>query len=255
MGVAQEKMDYHRRFIGERKRDISQMVRDEKITELGRLFIKETLKYKYSLNFKWLGRPIIQLPQDIIAVQEIIWEVKPDLIIETGIAHGGSLIFHASMLELIDGDGIVLGIDIDIRKHNRLEIEKHSMFKRIRMIEGSSVDQPTVDQVHDFTEGRSRILVILDSNHTHDHVLRELELYSPLVTKGSYLIVLDTVIEDLPEGSFPDRPWGRGNNPRTAVWEFLKTNGRFEIDRNIQNKLVITSAPDGYLKCIKEREG
>jgi cephalosporin hydroxylase len=255
MGVAQEKVDYHKRFIDERKRDISQMARDEKITELGRLFIKETLKYKYSLNFTWLGRPIIQLPQDIIAVQEIIWEVKPDLIIETGIAHGGSLIFHASLLELIDGDGIVLGIDIDIRKHNRLEIEKHPMFKRIRMIEGSSVDQPTVDRVHDFSEGKGRILVILDSNHTHDHVLRELELYSPLVTKGSYLIVLDTVIEDLPEGSFPDRPWGRGNNPRTAVWEFLKTNGRFEIDRNIQNKLVITSAPDGYLKCIKEWEG
>ncbi len=247
-------MDYHKRFIEERKRDIIKMARDEKITELGRLFIRETLKYKYSLSFTWLGRPIIQLPQDIIAVQEIIWEVKPDLIIETGIAHGGSLVFHASMLELIDGDGIVLGIDVDIRKHNRLEIERHPMYKRIRMIEGSSVDQPIVEQVHDFAEGKSRILVILDSNHTHDHVLRELELYSPLVTKGSYLIVLDTVIEDLPEDSFPDRPWGRGNNPRTAVWEFLKTNGRFEIDSNIQNKLVITSAPDGYLKCLKERE-
>ncbi len=243
-------MDYHKQFMKEREEDINRMSVDPKITELGRSFITETLKYKYSYDFTWLGRPIIQFPQDMIAVQEIIWQVKPDLIIETGIAHGGSLIFYASILELINCTGRVLGIDIDIREHNRVEIEEHPMFKRITMICGSSIDRSILQQVYDFTKGKNRILVILDSNHTHEHVLKELELYSPLVTKGSYLIVFDTVLEDLPEGSFPDRPWGKGNNPKTAVVEFLKTTDRFEIDKDIENKLVITSAPGGYLKCI-----
>jgi cephalosporin hydroxylase len=245
-------MNYHKQFIEERKKDIIKMSEDQKIIELGRLFIKETLKYKYSYNFTWLGRPIIQFPQDIVAMEEIIWQVKPDLIIETGIAHGGSLIFHASMLELLGGNGKVLGIDIDIREHNRVEIEKHRMFKRITMIQGSSVDQPIVQQVYDFAKGKELILVVLDSNHTHEHVLKELQLCSPLVTKGSYLVVFDTVIEDMPEGSFPGRPWGKGNNPKTAVREFLKVNNRFEIDKEIENKLLITVAPDGYLKCVKD---
>jgi cephalosporin hydroxylase len=184
-------------------------------------------------------------------MQEIIWQVKPDLIIETGIAHGGSLIFYASMLELLGNNGQVLGIDIDIREHNRVEIEKHSMFKRITMIEGSSVDKDIAKQVYNFARDKKEILVVLDSMHTHDHVLRELELYSPLVTKDSYLVVFDTVIEDMPEDFFPDRPWGKGNNPKTAVWEFLKTNNRFIVDKEIENKLLITVAPDGYLKCTK----
>jgi cephalosporin hydroxylase len=178
--------------------------------------------------------------------------VKPDLIIETGIAHGGSLIFSASMLELVGGNGQVLGIDIDIREHNRIEIEKHPMFRRITMIEGSSIDDSVVEQVHDFAKGKERVLVFLDSNHTQEHVLREIEMYSPLVTKGSYLVVFDTVVEDMPDGSFADRPWGKGNNPKTAVWEFMKTNDRFEIDKKIDNKLLITVAPDGYLKCVKD---
>jgi cephalosporin hydroxylase len=227
------------------------MTEDKKIVELGRLFIKETLKYKYSYNFSWLGCPIIQFPQDIMAVQEIIWQVKPDLIIETGIAHGGSLIFYASMVELIGGNGEVLGIDIDIREHNRIGIERHPMSKRITMIEGSSVDQSVAQKVYDFAKGKNQILVVLDSNHTHKHVLRELNLYSILVTRGSYIVVFDTIIEDLPEDSFPDRPWCKGNDPKTAVLEFLKTSDRFEIDKSFQNKLIITAAPDGYLKCIK----
>ncbi|MBT9138966.1 MAG: Rhamnosyl O-methyltransferase [Syntrophomonadaceae bacterium] len=245
-------MSYWEQFREERSKDIIKMSGDQKITKLGKLFVKETLKYKYSYNFSWLGRPIIQFPQDIIAMQEIIWQVKPDLIIETGIAHGGGLIFYASMLELLGGNGKVLGIDIDIREHNRVEIEKHPMFKRITMIQGSSVDQSIVQQVYNFAKGKNRILVILDSYHTHEHVLKELQLYSPLVTKGGYLIVCDTAIEDLPEDSFPDRSWGKGNNPKTAVREFLKTNNRFEIDKEIENKLIITVAPDGYLKCIKD---
>jgi len=245
-------MNYHQQFMEERKRAISRMAGDQQIARLGLLFLKDTAKYRYSYNFTWLGRPIIQLPQDIIAMQEIIWQVKPDLIVETGIAHGGSLIFCASMLELIGGTGQVLGIDIDIREHNRVEIEKHPMFKRITMLEGSSIDDNIVRQVYDFARGKKQVLVTLDSNHTHSHVFRELELYSSLVTKGSYLVVFDTAIEDMPEGFFTDRPWGKGNNPRTAVREFLKNNDRFVIDKDIGGKLLITVAPDGYLKCIKE---
>ena len=215
-------------------------------------WIAKVSRFNYSYNFSWLGRPIIQFPQDIIAVQEIIWSVKPDLIIETGIAHGGSIIFSASMLELLGGDGQVLAIDIDIREHNRVEIEKHPMYKRITMIEGSSTADDVVQKVHDFAKDKGAIMVILDSCHTHDHVLSELRAYSPLVTKGSYMVVCDTIIEDMPDDLFPDRPWSKSNNPKTAVYEFLATNDRFEIDRQIENKLLITVAPDGYLRCVKD---
>ena len=231
---------------------IDAMGNNSRLRRMALDFLRETAAYKYSHNFSWLGNPIIQVPQDIVAMQEIIWRVKPDLIIETGIAHGGSLIFYASMLELLGSNGVVIGIDVDIREHNRIEIEKHPMFKRITMIQGSSIDEGIVKQVHDLAKDKKQILVALDSNHTHSHVLRELQLYSPLVTKGSYLVVFDTAIEDMPDGFFSDRPWDKGNNPKTAVWEFLKTNKRFEIDRETENKLLITVAPDGYLKCVKD---
>lgn len=211
-----------------------------------------TIDKKYTYNFSWLGRPIIQFPQDIIAMQELIWQIKPDLIIETGIAHGGSLIFYSSMMELLGENGQVLGIDIDIREHNRVEIKKHPMFKRITMLEGSSIDPEIAKKVHAVARDKKKILVVLDSLHTHDHVTKELELYSPLVSNGSYLVVFDTIVEDMPGDFFPDRPWGKGNNPKTAVWEFLKKNDRFVIDKEIENKLLITVAPDGYLKCIKD---
>lgn len=238
--------------MAEEKDLINAMGSDAYLKKMAIDFLRETAKYKYTYHFSWLGRPIIQLPQDILAVQEIIWKVKPDLVIETGIAHGGSLVLSASILELLGGDGKVLGIDIDIREHNRVEIEQHPMFKRITMIQGSSVAESVAQQVKKFAEGKRRVLVLLDSNHTHEHVLRELQLYSPLVTRGSYLVVFDTAIEDLPEGFFLDRPWGKGNNPKTAVWEFLKTTDRFEIDKAIESKLLITVAPDGYLKCVKD---
>lgn len=219
-------------------------------------FIIDTLKYRYSYNFTWLGRPIIQYPQDIVATQEIIWKVKPDLIIETGIAHGGSLILSASMLTLLEvcgeiDKGSVVGIDIDIRQHNRVEIEKHAINKKITMIEGSSISEDVTKQIKEIAKTKNKIMVFLDSNHTHDHVLKELELYSPLVSKGSYLVVFDTIVEDLPPDLIKDRPWGKGNNPKTAVWEFLKTHDEFEIDKEIENKLLITVAPDGYLKKIR----
>jgi cephalosporin hydroxylase len=240
-----------RSFETEKKQNISLLGGDKKIHSLSVKWIEEVSKMKYSYNFTWLGIPIIQFPQDIIALQEIIWQVKPDLIVETGIAHGGSLIFSASMLELLGGNGHVVGIDIDIREHNRVEIEKHPMFKRITMLEGSSTDPKIAKKVFALAKGRKKILIVLDSMHTHDHVARELELYSPLVSSGSYLVVFDTIIEDLPADFFPDRPWGKGNNAKTAVWEFLKTNDRFIIDKEVENKLLITVAPDGYLKCVR----
>jgi len=231
---------------------IRKMARDSKVQEAALDLVNRTLAYKYSYNFSWMGRPIIQLPADILALQEIVWKVRPDLILETGIAHGGSLVFFASLLELVGGDGRVVGIDVEIREHNRKEIEKHPMFSRITLLEGSSTDQEVLERVRELRLGRKTILVILDSMHTHEHVLRELELYSPLVTPGSYLVVFDTVIEDLPESAFPDRPWSKSNNPKTAVRDFLKTTDRFVVDRELEGKLLMTAAPEGFLKCVKE---
>lgn len=236
-------------FNTECKNRIESQGKNELLLQASKSFTEASIQSGYSFNFKWMGRPIIQYPQDIIAMQEIIWEIKPDLIIETGIAHGGSLIYYASLLELI-GKGTVLGVDIDIRKHNREEIEKHPMFKRISMIEGSAISTDIIEQVKKFTENKKSILVCLDSNHTHDHVLEELKLYSPFVTPGSYIVVFDTIVEYIPENHLPGhiRPWGVGNNPLTAVREFLKENKDFYIDESINNKLLITVAPDGYLK-------
>jgi len=219
----------------------------------------------YSYNYKWMDRPIIQYPQDMIAMQELVWEVKPDLIIETGIAHGGSLIMNASLLAMLDyceaieaGKMIdpkkpkrrVLGIDIDIREHNRKAIQAHPMSNRIDMIQGSSIEEEILNQVKAFAKNYKRILVSLDSNHTHEHVLKELKSYAPLTSLGSYCVVFDTVVEDMPKKLSGDRPWGPGDNPKTAVWEYLKTHPEFQIDKTIQNKLLITVAPDGYLKRV-----
>jgi len=245
---------------------VTEMSKDTELQEIKRVFFNKTCEYKYSYNFSWMDRPIIQYPQDIVAMQELIFEVKPDLIIETGIAHGGSLVFSASLLALLDmTDAIetgttinpaqstrkVLGIDIDIRAHNRAAIEAHPMASRIQMIQGSSIAPDIIEQVKQIAKNYSRILICLDSNHTHDHALAELEAYASLTSVGSYCVVFDSVIEDMPDELFPDRPWGQGNNPKTAVWEYLKTHTEFEIDQSIHNKLLITVAPDGYLKRVK----
>jgi cephalosporin hydroxylase len=239
-------------FNTEKKESILLQGEDKSLEKLGIDFLVKTAPTKYSYHFSWLGRPIIAFPQDMIAMQEIIWEIQPDLIIETGIAHGGSIVYYASLLELIGNDGIVLGIDIDIRKHNRDLIEAHPMMKRIQMIEGSSISEETISKVAKIVSTKKKVLVCLDSNHTHEHVLEELNLYSPLVSIDSYCVVFDTVVEDMPvDYDWGIRPWGKGNNPKTAVWEFLKENKNFEINKEIDNKLLISVAPDGYLKRVK----
>ncbi|MBL7700267.1 MAG: cephalosporin hydroxylase family protein [Chitinophagaceae bacterium] len=237
-------------FIDERRQRITLNGTNNKLLQAADMFNVESNKAQYSYNFSWMGRPIIQYPQDMIAMQEIIWNVKPDLVIETGIAHGGSLIYYASLLELI-GKGEVLGVDIDIREHNRKEIETHPMFKRIKMLQGSSVDSKLVDEVRKIADGKETVLVCLDSNHTHHHVLDELIFYSPFVTAGSYLVVFDTIVENLPDNYLPGRAWARGDNPMTAVHEFLRSHPEFIIDKDIDNKLLISVAPQGYLKRIK----
>jgi cephalosporin hydroxylase len=263
-----------RHECGQNARDATQ---DLTFREKTQSWLAQSCQYKYSYNFTWLQRPIIQYPQDMVAIQELIWAVKPDLIIETGIAHGGSLILSASMLALIDyteavtfGTSLeprksgsrVLGIDIDIRAHNRAAIEAHPLAHKIEMIQGSSVDGHVISRVHEYVRNYSRIVVFLDSNHTHDHVLAELEAYAPLTSRHSYCVVFDTAVEDLPDDLFKSRPWCKGNNPKTAVWEYLRRVNeegrkgrddeplRFEVDKSIENKLLITAAPDGYLKRI-----
>ena len=271
-------MDPAEQFKLDSAHHAARMAQDPAAAAVGRAFLDATTPHRYAYNFFMLGRPIIQLPQDMVALQELIWDVRPDLIVETGIAHGGSLMLSASMLAMLDycdaasqGRTLdprapgrrVLGIDIEIRAHNRAAIEAHPMAHKIEMIEGSSIDPGVVQRVRDIAAGYRRVLVCLDSNHTHEHVLAELEAYAPLTSPGSYCCVFDTVIEDLPEGSFPDRPWDKGNNPKTAVHEYLRglnsqphraADGKpllFEIDRHIHDKLLITVAPDGYLRRVE----
>ena len=252
-------------FEAEVSRRLADVPGNADLAASARSFMNATIARQYSYNFFWLGRPIIQYPQDMVAMQELVWQVRPDLIIETGIAHGGSLILSASMLALLDlcdateaGEVLdprapkrrVLGIDIDIRAHNRAAIEAHPLFPRIDMIQGSSIDPEIVAQVHARAQGAKTVLVCLDSNHTHDHVLAELQAYAGLASVGSYCVVFDTVVEDLPDAMFPDRPWGPGTNPKSAVKAWLPDNPGFEIDATMDAKLQISVAPEGFLRRI-----
>jgi cephalosporin hydroxylase len=270
-------LDPIRQFQEERREAIASYKDDTNWKKTSSQWLEDAFRQKYMYNFSWMGRPIIQLPADMVGFQEIVWDVKPDLIIETGIAHGGSLILSASLLAMLDycdavRDGTVLdpkkpkrrvvGIDIDIRDHNRQAMLSHPLAGSIDMIEGSSIAAETIDRVKQAAEGFSRVLVCLDSNHTHDHVLEELEAYAPLVSKGSYCVVFDTLVEDLPEDTFPDRPWSPGNNPKTAVYAYLDrlknsaakgSDGQrlnFEIDKNFEEKLLLNVTPDGFLKRV-----
>lgn len=266
-----------RKFAEYVRRNIEGIARDAGFRGLCQAWLRECIRHNYAQNFTWLGRPVIQVPQDLYAVQELVWACRPDLIIETGIAHGGSLMMSASMLALLDYcDAIetggvldpkasrrkVVGVDIDIRPHNRMAIDSHPMRHKIHAIQGSSVSLNVARQVAAHADGYERILVFLDSNHTHDHVLEELELYAPYVSKGSYCVVWDSGVEDLPAEMCADRPWGKGNNPKTAVWEYMKRlagEGRkardggdlhLEYDHTIEHKIAITASPDGFLKRV-----
>lgn len=208
-------------------------------------------RHNWSYQWSWLGVPIIQMPPDLVAVQEILWDARPDVIIETGVARGGSLIFYASILQLL-GKGRVIGIDIDIRPHNRDSIERHPLAHRIELVAGSSVDAATVARVRRSIPAGASVMVILDSNHTHAHVLDELRLYAPLVTRGQFLIVADTMVERIPAQAHRPRPWGPGNNPETALDAYLAETDRFERDPFVNAKLLISSSPGGYLRCLKD---
>lgn len=252
-------------FKSEVKKEILVQGKDKKILNLTKKWMERAQELKYSYHFEWMGRPIIQHPQDMIAAQQLIWDIKPDLIIETGIARGGSLIFYASLLELISQSGVnknakVLGIDIDIRKDNLKSIKKHPMIKRINLIEGSSTDRKIYEKVYKFSKKFKKIMVLLDSNHTEKHVIEELEIYAKLVSKNSYCVVFDTLIDDFPLVCGKNRPWGKNNNPKSALNKYLKKirkkphfdlNKRkigFKIDSSIDNQILISVSRGGFLK-------
>ena len=258
-------MSPEEQFAQERLQRLEEYSEDARLKSLAHDWVFHSMQQKYLYNFDWLGRPIIQYPEDMVAIQELIWKVKPTLVIETGIAHGGSLVLSASMLAMLDyceaveaGTSLdprksrrrVVGIDNDIRSHNRSAIEDHPLSGLISMVEGSSVDQHVIDEVHQLAAGHETVIVFMDSNHTHEHVLGELNAYAHLVTSGSYCVVFDTFVEDMPPKYFPDRPWDKGDSPKTAVREYLKSHSEFEIDKSIDNKLLISVAPDGYLLRI-----
>ena len=248
------------KFQRERKLRANQYDQDSSFKDLSQQWLKESMKRKYVYNFDWLGRPIIQYPQDVMAIQELIWSVKPDLIIETGIAHGGSLILSASMLALLDVGPTtanfnrrVLGIDIEIREHNRQLIEQHPLSFMIEMIESSSTCEKSFEKIKSYAKNFNKVMVFLDSMHTEEHVLKELDMYADLVSSGSYCVVFDTFVENLDEDIFPDRPWSKGDNPMTAVAKFLKKRDDFEIDKKIESKLMVTVTPNGFLKKLPKK--
>jgi cephalosporin hydroxylase len=248
-------------FAREVAENVRGMKADDDLQAFSRMWARAVARYRYAYNFRWLGRPIIQVPQDIVAMQELVFSIKPSVIVETGVAHGGSLTLNASLLELIGGDSVVIGIDVDIRAHNREALDAHPLRKRMHLIEGSSTDKDVVSEVFRIVKEKSSVpgagpvLVSLDSNHTHEHVLAELRAYAPLVTRGSYIVVFDTLIDDLPADLFEGKGWGPGNNPKTAVRAFLKECPRFAVDSDIDAKLLITVAPGGWLVCTRDPEG
>jgi len=243
-------MDALAEFERQKAQSIAEMAADSHMRKLSYDWFSAASRHRYSYNFEWLGLPIIQFPQDLVALQEVVWAARPDCVIETGVAHGGSLVFYASLLKMMDIRGPVVGVDIDIREHNRQRLDQHPLREGVELIQGSSTAPETLDQVREAIRGASNPLVVLDSNHAYAHVARELELYAPFVRKGGYLVVLDTGVDDMPPEFAADRPWGPGNGPKRAVAEFLRSNRRFEVDQSYNDKLLITVAPDGFLRCI-----
>lgn len=241
-----------REFDRRNEEMVEAMIADAALSRVTQEWLERSFEYEYSYHFEWFGLPIIQYPQDIVAVQEIIWRTHPSVVVEAGIARGGSLVMYASLLSMLGGRREVIGIDIDIRDHNRAAIENHELSSMITLIEGSSVDRDTVERVVERIGGTGPVMVVLDSNHTSEHVLAELNLYGPLVTPGCYMVVFDTLVEELPERLSRDRPWGPGDNPATAIAEYLEGPGAdlFVVDREVSDRLLITAARNGYLRRI-----
>jgi cephalosporin hydroxylase len=209
--------------------------------------------HRYTYLWSWMGVPIIQVPADIVATQEVIWAAKPDVIIETGVARGGSLIFSAAMLTLL-GRGKVVGVDIDIRAHNRDTIESHPMAAKITLIEGSSIAAETLAAVRAAIPSGAAVMVCLDSDHSREHVLAELRAYGELVTPGQYLIVSDTLLGRMTPEQTPtarSQVWLPGNEPLAAVDAYLAETDRFEADPVVNGKLIFSSSPGGYLKRVR----
>lgn len=245
-------LDPVNQFIVEREADIQSMGADEELRQKSLDWMLHADKYKYTYNFSWMGRPIIKFPADIVIQQELMWRLKPDLVIETGIAHGGSIVFTASMMEMMGIQGEVVGVDIDIRPHNRELIESHPMMKRITMYEGSSTDPVLVEKIQKHTVGKKCVIVILDSLHSHKHVYDELKAYAEMVTVGSYCILPDTFIEFFPKGYYShNRPWDVGDNPYTAMKQYLSETDLFETDNSLSQKAMITETIEGYLRRVK----
>ena len=245
--------DDREQYLENRKNKSFSLGLDKKIFQQSKDLIYNLDQYDYSYLWTWMGIPIIQLPADIMATQEVIWKTKPDIIIETGVARGGSVLFMASILEMM-GNGQVIGVDIDIRKHNRESIEAHPMSKRVTLIEGGSVDDSILKQVRANIPDGARVMVVLDSDHSRDHVLEECRAYGPMVTKDCYMVVADTLVGHLDEKEAPQnrsQVWYKGNDPLTALQEYMLESDRFEIDLEINGKLVLSSSPGGYLRCEK----
>ncbi|HZV80196.1 MAG TPA: CmcI family methyltransferase [Candidatus Binatus sp.] len=230
---------------------VAAMAVDAELRHHAERFVLDACRYRYPYNFTWLGLPVIQFPQDLIALQELLFRVRPQIVVETGIAHGGGTVFLASILELLGGDGKVIAVDVDIRAHNREAIQAHPLSKRIELVEGSSTDPTVIAHIKERV-GTKIAFVVLDSDHTRAHVLAELRAYGPLVRRGSYIVVLDTIVERMSKAQIGDRPWSAGNSPMTAVHEFLREDSRFSIDRDLENTLLITVAPEGYLRCDRD---
>ena len=233
-------------------RDITcDLYTEEGMALVAGLWVKLSAEFRRMYEPSWLGVPVIQLPEDIVAMQELIWRLRPDIIIETGVAHGGSLILYASICEMI-GHGRVVGIDIEIRKYNRVAMQAHPMWRRIALIEGSSVDAATFEKVQAESQGARTVLVTLDSNHTRAHVAKELDLYHGLVTPGSYLVAADGAqadVWDIPRG----KPEWRNDHPSQAIEEFLKRHPEFVNDPHY-TRLSITSTPGGFLRKLTQEE-
>ncbi|ACL22192.1 Cephalosporin hydroxylase [Desulfitobacterium hafniense DCB-2] len=249
-------IDYEAQYIRDKAENIRKMNIDTAPSHTAKKFMEAVGPYQYVNHYTWMGRPIIQLPQDIVAMQEVIMKVAPDLIIETGIAHGGSAVFFSSMLELLDiyaGCEIpreVVAIDIELRSQNRTALEAHPMYKRITVFDGSSTDSKIAEQVREIASRHRAIMVVLDSNHSHQHVYDELNIYGQLVTVGSYALVCDTCIEVFGD-TRNDRPWGKGNNPYTAAKQWLSEHDEFVCDKTYDEQSLITSNPGGWLLRVK----